>query len=205
MRGMCSYILVIALAAAGCEIRTYDSRGESGTNTTFKKSCDDCDCCSELSRADVLSQKKEDLPAVELKTVKFDAFMKDVKAQAGKVVCAYQWSNANAASKKNLPILLDLQRKLGKDVVLVTASSDFAKDRSAALKHLESIRCVAMNYWEDENDTVDGWTSCFGCCGFPGLVIFGRDGKKATSFEATELPFDPAVLEKTLVKLLKVQ
>ena len=190
------YIGLLFLAGCHCHLC------ESETKSAAKEGCTECGC-TEMSRTAILDKKDEAAADITLKTVKFDAFMKDIKAQSGKVVCAYQWTNANAACKKNLPVLIELQRKFAKDVVFMTVSSDLAKDGPGALKHLEAIKCDLVNYLEDENDTVDGWTSCFGCCGFPGLVVFGRDGKKAATFEATELPFEAATIEKTLVKLIK--
>lgn len=201
------------MAAAGCgshdcsskptrEVASSETECPSGECTTG-------DCCSTVSRAALLtnaSAASDTAQAIGLKVVKFESFQKDVKAHAGKVVCAYQWSEASAPSKKNLPVLLELQRKLGKDgVVFLTVSSDPKKASKEALQALETAKCDLVNYQQDENDTVDGWTSCFGCCGFPALVVFGRDGKKAATFDVTELPFNPGEIEKTVVKLLNVK
>jgi hypothetical protein len=201
--------IVFAFTLAGC----YSSH-ECATKSTAQTNKDCCptgdccpgDCCSPPSRAQILNTAEEadkDAKAIELKTVKFDAFMKDVKAHNGKVVCAYLWTNASGPSKKNLPLLLELQQKhAAAGLVCLTVSSD-AKDASTeALKHLESAKCALANYRQADDDVVDGWTKCFGCCGFPVLIVFGRDGKQAASFEVTELPFEAATIEKTLVKLL---
>jgi hypothetical protein len=172
---------------------------------TSAKSGADCDCCAPPSRASLATAEEENA-TIALKAVKFEAFKKDLKAQSGKVVCAYLWASDHGPSKKNLPLLIDLQRKFAKDgLVCVTVSSDPAKSSKHALEHLESAKCDLVNYRQDDNDVSDGWTNCFGCCGFPVLIVFGRDGKQAASYEVTELPFEPATIEKAVTKLLQAK
>ena len=91
-------------------------------------------------------------------------------------------------------MLIELQRSMPARARLPRRAAT-PKASSESLKHLKEINCQLVNYLQDENDTVDGWTSCFGC-GFPTLVIFGRDGKRAATFEVTELPFEAATIEK---------
>jgi hypothetical protein len=191
----------LALTFAGC-----CSNQESPTSAkSSPRNGADCDCCAPPSRS-ALAESSEEAAAVALKTIKFDAFQKEVKAQQGKVVCAYLWSSASAPSKKNLPLLIDLQHKFAKDgLVCVTVSNDPAKTSGDALKHLELAKCDLANYRQDDNDASDGWTNCFGCCGFPVLIVYGRDGKQAATFEVTELPFEPATIEKAVTKLLQAK
>jgi hypothetical protein len=193
--------LVFTLAGCGSQCHTHSGDQAKSGN----KECTECEQCSTPSRSAILSSGEEnkESPAIALTKVKYDAFAKDIKAQNGKVVIAYQWASASGPSKKNLPMLIELQRKHAKEgLVCITASNDTKEAGKEALKHLNEINCGLVNYLQDENDTVDGWTSCFGCCGFPTLVIFGRDGKRAATYEVTELPFEAATIEKTLVKLL---
>jgi hypothetical protein len=204
MRALAFCCVPVVLTLAGCADHDCRPAPKAETRSTADDSCSDGVCCGEISRAALLQKNsaKND-NAVALKTVKFDAFQADLKAERGKVVCAYQWANTSAASKKNLPMLLELQRKFAKDgLVCLTVSNDPAKKSAETLKHLESVPCGLANYLQDETDAVGGWTSCFGCCGFPVLVVFGRDGKQAATFEVTELPFEAVTIEKTLVKLL---
>ncbi|MBI3821966.1 MAG: TlpA family protein disulfide reductase [Planctomycetes bacterium] len=193
----------LAFVLAGCNYCCSSSEAPTQSAAEVAKK-DDCPCCDCPSRESLLakeSQKKEEAAPVALKTVKFDAFMKDVKGHKGKVVVAYAWASASAPSKKNLPVLLELQRK-HKDVVFVTVSMDPEKSSKETLKTLEDAKCNVVNYLQDEKDPVEGWASCFGCCGFPTLVVMDRNGKKAATIEVTELPFDAATIEKTLVKVL---
>lgn len=176
---------------------------ESPTSAQSAKACGDGACCAMPSRSALLA-REEEAAAIALKTVTFDAFKKDIKFHNGKVVCAYLWTSTSGPSKKNLPTLLALQHKFAKDgLVCVTVSNDDAKTCKEALACLEKEKCDLVNYLQDEKDASDGWTNCFGCCGFPVLIVFGRDGKASASFEVTELPFEPATIEKTLVKLLE--
>ena len=196
-------VLGLAFTLAGCSSQCQTHSGEQSRSDDTE--CHDCEQCKTPSRSAILSSSEEnnESPAIALTKVKYDAFAKDLKAQNGKVVIAYQWASASGPSKKNLPMLIELQRKHAKaGLVCITASSDTKEASKDALKHLAEINCDLVNYLQDENDTVDGWTSCFGCCGFPTLVIFGRDGKRAAMYEVTELPFEVATIEKTLVKLL---
>jgi hypothetical protein len=188
---------------AGCYCHECQTKSEKPTTSAAQSDSSPCDgkCCALPSRASLTDAEDP----IALKTVKFDAFTKDVARHKGKVVLAYQWTNASAASKKNLPILLELQRKHKDAVVLLTVSNDLEKATKDVLKTLQDGKCAACNYRQDEKDVVDGWASCFGCCGFPSLVVFGRDGKRAASFEVTEMPFDPAAIEKSLAKLLEVK
>lgn len=196
--------LGLILVLAGCYEQTSQQTKAAPVKTKVAKECDGDCCCALPGRAALLEHTDKTEGAVALKTVKFEAFMKDVQAHKGKVVLAYQWSTTSAPSKKNLPTLLELQRK-HKDVVLVTVSSDLEKAAKDVLKTLQEGNCTVANYQQDEKDVVDGWTSCFGCCGFPTLIVFGRDGKKAASFEVTEAPFEAATIEKTLVSLLEAK
>lgn len=194
----------LILTLAGCGTHECASRTETDAKSTDAE-CKSDDCCSNLSRTALLTKSVENAApgAVRLKTTKFDAFTKEVAAQNGKVVCAYLWSEAHAASKKNLPILLALQRKFEKDgVVCLTVSNDPAKATTKTVKALEDAQCNLANYQQAADDAIEGWAGTFGCCGFPALVVFGRDGKKAATFDVTELPFDPAVIEQTVTKLL---
>ena len=183
--------------------------GGSTCTPTPKSAGEECtegDCCRAPSRSEIVARSEETESAVALKTVKFDAFMKDVKAHKGKVVAAYLWSNAAGPSKKNLAMMPELQRKFAKDgLVCMTVSNDKKEASKAALQCLEKAGCDFVNYLQDEDEPVEGWASCFGCCGFPVLVVFGRDGKQAASFEVTEMPFEAAVIEKALVKALNAK
>ncbi len=204
MRAFTLASLGLILTLAGCG--THECASRTGTDAKATEAeCKSDDCCSSLSRTALLTKSaKNGAPgAVGLKTIKFDAFTKEVGSQNGKVVCAYLWSEAHAASKKNLPILLALQRKFEEEgVVCLTVSNDPAKASTKTAKALEDAQCNLANYQQAPDDAIDGWAGTFGCCGFPALVVFGRDSKKAATFEVTEVPFDPAVIEQTLTKLL---
>src|SRR5437016_2901492 len=91
--------LGLVLAFTGC-CADHDSPTSAKSSA---KNCTDCDCCATPSRS-ALADSTEEAAAIALKTVKFDAFLKDLKAQNGKVVCAYLWASDNASSKKNLPL-----------------------------------------------------------------------------------------------------
>ena len=205
MRVLTSLCIALPLLLAGCcKSQECDSCPTAAKSTG--EECSEGECCKMPSRADVLTKNENAEEAAALKTVKFDAFIKDVKAEKGKVVAAYLWTNAAGPSKKNLPVISEMQRKFAKDgLVCMTVSSDKKAVSKDAAQCLEKAGCEFANYIQDEDDVVDGWTSCFGCCGFPALVIFGRDGKQAATFEVTEMPFESAVIEKTLVKLLNVK
>ena len=100
-------VLGLVLALAGCGFncqkgmppKSGDSQAKSGD-----KECTQCEQCSTPSRSAILSsseENKDELPAISLKTVKYDAFAQDIKALNGKVVIAYQWSSVSGPSKKN--------------------------------------------------------------------------------------------------------
>lgn len=188
----------IVIALTGCSIQETPA-----PDTRRAKVSDDCegDCCTNLSRSALLARSSAD--EIGIKTVKFDAFAKDIQAHKGQIVCAYQWSEGNAASKKNLAMLVDLQKKLGQDAVFFTVSNDPARKNESVLSALKDAKCALANLRQDDEDTVDGWASTFGCCGFPALVVFDRAGKKSATFEVTELPLDPAAIEAALGKLAK--
>jgi hypothetical protein len=203
MRILSACWVALAFGLAGC-CGSHECHPKS-ESTAATETCTEGDCCEKTSPTTAPADQTE-VAAVALKTVKFDAFEKEIQANQGKIVFAYQWTNANPASRKNLPVLLALQKKYSKEGLIgLTASSDLAKNGKDALKHLEEIQCVLGNYLQDETDVSDGWTSCFGCCGFPSLVVFDRAGKKAASFEVTELPFDLATLEKAITPLLNAK
>src|SRR4051794_14014803 len=104
--------IVLSFTLAGCGAHECQSKVDTDAKSSAKDVCPDAQCCSGPTSSAVV--ENEDA-TVALKTVKFDAFIKDVKAQNGKVVCAYLWSNASEPSKKNLPMLLELQRKYAKE------------------------------------------------------------------------------------------
>lgn len=195
----------LALTLAGCGVREIPTESEAEAKPRTADSAD-CDCCSMPTRSAFLQKSdetKQDIKRIELKTVQFDPFMKDIKAQAGKVVCLYQWAGNHAPSKKHLPDLIAMQKKFTNDgLVCMTLSIDLGEARKETLKYLQKVNCDLANYLPAENETVEAWDAVFGCCGIPSVVIYGRNGKQAASFMMTETPIDLASIEKALVKQL---
>jgi hypothetical protein len=193
----------LALTLAGCGMHECPTKSETVTKSGTTD-CAECDCCSMPTRSMLLHKRdetKEDAKRIELMTVKFDPFMKDVKAQIGKVVCLYQWAGNHAPSKKHLPDLIALQKKFSKDkVVCMTLSMDVGESRKETLKNLQKVNCDLANYLPAEDESVEAWDAIFGCCGIPSVVIYGRNGKQAASFLMTDAPIDLASIEKALMK-----
>jgi hypothetical protein len=205
MRALALCCFGLALTLAGCGVHECATKSEAETKSGTTD-CAQCDCCSMPTRSTLLHKSEEtneDAKGSELKTVKFDAFMKDIKAQTGKVVCLYQWAGNHTPSRKHLPDVIALQKKFAKDgLVCMTLSMDLGESRKETLKSLQKVNCDLANYLPAENESVEAWEAVFGCCGIPTVVIYGRNGKQAASFMMTDAPIDLASIEKALVKQL---
>jgi hypothetical protein len=210
MRASAVVWIALTFPLAGC-CGSCESPTSSGVETkaSAKVVCTDGDCCSIATRSAILQQSleaKDDPHAIQLKTVKFDPFLKDVKAQNGKVVCLYPWANHHAPSKKHLPDVIALQHKFGKDgLVCMTVSMDQGEARKGTLPYLQKHKCDLVNFLQAEGETVEAWDAVFGCCGIPSVVIYGRNGKQAASFMMADAPIDLASIEKALVKELNAK
>jgi hypothetical protein len=205
MRALARCWLGLALTLAGCGVHERPTKSEAETESATTD-CTECDCCSMPTRSTLLhrsDETKQDAKRIELMTVKFDPFMKDIKAQTGRVVCLYQWAGNHAPSRKHLPDVIALQKKFAIDgLVCMTLSMDMGESRKETLKYLRNVNCNLVNYLPAETESVEAWDAIFGCCGIPSVVIYGRNGKQAASFMMTDAPIDLASIEKALVKQL---
>ena len=210
MRALFLVWIGLTLFLTGCG-RSHESPTSPGSEAkaSAKDVCTDGDCCSVATRSAILQQSldaKNPAKEVQLRTVKFDPFLSEIKAQNGKVVCLYQWAGNHAPSKKHLPDVIALQHKFGKDgLVCMTVSMDRGEARKGTLPHLQELNCDLVNFLQAEGETVEAWDAVFGCCGIPSVVIYGRNGKQAASIAMMDTPIDLASIEKALMKELDVK
>ena len=93
-----------------------------------------------------------------------------------------------------------MHHKYAKDgLVCMSVSVDEKDERDKALAFLKSQKAEFANYWIDEDAEV--WQTRLEVPAPPGVIVFGRDGKRVKTF-TTEEPFSYEDVEKLVKPLL---
>ena len=127
---------------------------------------------------------------------------KVLKQHTGKVLLVNFWATWCAPCRKEMPLLVEMEKKLrAKGFRMVTVSADEIEDKAQALEFLKETGVDAPAYLKNVDDddafieSVDPkWSGAL-----PALYLYGRDGKVAKSWVGeTEI----AELEAAIQELL---
>jgi cytochrome c biogenesis protein CcmG/thiol:disulfide interchange protein DsbE len=123
----------------------------------------------------------------------------DLKAYQGKVVYLDFWASWCGPCRKSFPFLDGLQRKYGKDGLVVIAVN-VDTERALATEFLREVPVGFKVVYDPKGALASQWQ----LLGMPSSFVIGRDGQvrgKHTGFRSA----DQAVLESAIVNLLKEQ
>jgi thiol-disulfide isomerase/thioredoxin len=142
-------------------------------------------------------------PKIELRTVKYDDLIKEVRALKGKVVVVDIWADFCVPCKRAFPHLVEMQQKHGKDgLVAVSLSVDPPKDMAKAVQFLEKVKAYdVINLYLNEDGAF--WQAKFRIDGPPLVFVFDRDNRIALRLPVADEAVDYAAIEKKVEELLK--
>jgi thiol-disulfide isomerase/thioredoxin len=145
-------------------------------------------------------------PKIELRSVKYDELIKEVRGLKGKVVVVDVWADFCVPCKKAFPHLVQLQREYGqKGLVALSVTVDDPKDmkaRERAVQFLERVKAYdVINLHLDEEAAF--WQAKLRTDGPPLVFVFDRDNRIALRQPVGEEAVDYAAIEKKVQELLK--
>ncbi len=145
-------------------------------------------------------------PKIELRTVKYDDLMKEVRSHKGKVVVVDIWAQWCVPCKKEFPGLVRLRELYGKDdFVAISVTIDDPKDteaRGSCVAFLEKVKAVeVINLNLDEMPVV--WQSKFRIEVVPAVFVFDQRNRIALKLPTSEQRVDYRVIEEKVKELLK--
>jgi thiol-disulfide isomerase/thioredoxin len=145
-------------------------------------------------------------PKIELRSVKYDDLIKEVRGHKGKVVVVDVWADFCVPCKKAFPHLVEMQQKLGKDgLIAISLSVDDPKDmmaRANAVRFLERMKAYdVINLHLNEEAAF--WQAKFKTDGPPVVFVFDRDNRIALRLPVGDEAVDYAAIEKKVIELLK--
>ena len=143
---------------------------------------------------------------IELRTVKYDGLVKEIRAQKGKIIIVDVWAQYCVPCKKEFPHLVAMQKKYGdKGLVAISVSLDDVKDqesRTRAVEFLEKVKANdVINLLLDEEAEV--WQAKFKIDGPPVVYVFDRDNRIVLKMPVGDTAVDYAVIEQKVQELLK--
>ncbi len=145
-------------------------------------------------------------PKIELRTVKYDDLIKEVRGLKGKVVVVDVWADFCVPCKRAFPHLVEMQWKYAKDglvaVALTVDDPKNAQARESAVKFLERVKAYdVINLHLDEEASL--WQTKFRTDGPPLVFVFDRDNRIALRLPVGDEAVDYAAIEKKVQELLK--
>jgi thiol-disulfide isomerase/thioredoxin len=145
---------------------------------------------------------------VEVKTLKYDDLIKLIKEEnKGKVIVVDFWQNSCIECKREMPRLIELKKKYGKDLVAVTVllvddDADPKKEREKAEKFLKDKTATnTTNVILDEK--IDVWSKKLNVTSFPTVFVFRPDGKYEKRYPEDQPKFNYEDIGKVVAGLLK--
>ena len=145
-------------------------------------------------------------PTIDLRTVKYDDLMKEVRGHKGKVIVVDIWAQWCVPCKREFPGLVKLQKDYGKaDLVAISVTIDKPSDteaRANVLKFLNKVQATdVVNLNLDEED--DFWMKKFDTKGPPVVYVFDRANRIALKLPSGNQNVDYKVIEERVKELLK--
>ena len=121
---------------------------------------------------------------VQLRSIKFDAMIKDIAAKQAKLTVVDAWATWCGPCKENFPHLVEMNRKYGgKGLNFASLSLDDTtkpKKVAEALDFLKGSKAEFTNYVLDESQ--DDAFEKLDITAIPAVFFFGPDGKEVRRF-----------------------
>lgn len=157
--------------------------------------------------AETLPELKGD---VSLTVATWDEVQEKIAAHKGKIVVIDIWSNWCEPCQREFPHLVKLQRRHLNDVVAMSLNTNFAgltkepsdEDKSGALEFLTKQGAKFENFLSSVPD--EELYKKLDVASIPVVLVYGRDGKLAKSFNNDRKEFGPEfTYEKHIVPFVK--
>jgi len=116
---------------------------------------------------------------VEIRTIKYDDLVKQVKAHQGKVVVVDVWGPSCISCMQEFPNLVRLNKEYkdkGLDCISVAVALTDKDSADTSLLFLRKMKATFPNFWLDEAS--DFWTAKWSTSSIPMVFVFDRQGRR---------------------------
>ncbi len=143
---------------------------------------------------------------VEVKVMKYDELIKLIKEDnKGKVIVVDFWQDFCKVCKQEMPKLIELKKKYGKDLVAITVNLDDPNDKEVRAKNEKTLQAKkatnTINILLDEKEDV--WQTKLKVTSFPTIFVFNPDGSYEKRYPEDKENFDYDDVAKVVADLLK--
>jgi len=143
---------------------------------------------------------------VELKSVTYDEYAKEITSAKGKLVVVFFWANYSPPDKKMFAEVVKLHDTFARQAVVfisVSLDEDDKENRESILKFLTDRKATFKNLILNEEPRV--WQEKIKIEVLPAFLLFGRDGKQVRRFDFGEHGYSIGDVQKVVEELVKKQ
>lgn len=116
---------------------------------------------------------------VEIKVIKYDELVKQVKSHQGKVVVVDVWGPSCPSCMQEFPNLIRLNQEYksrGLDCISVAVALTDKDSAETSLPFLRKMKATFPNFWL--NESIETWTAKWSTSSIPMVFVFDRQGKR---------------------------